>query len=115
MASADPAPASAAGPGPGRMCLLAAVVASVAGCVGMPANGPAQESTASAAASAPAVNFIGPFPSGPTPGGDPAQIVQGFLLASASYPTYTIGRGVPGQLGQPNWNPGWAVRVYSDA
>ena len=30
----------------GRMCVLAAVVASVAGCVGMPDSGPAQEFTA---------------------------------------------------------------------
>jgi hypothetical protein len=98
----------------GRMCLLAAVVASVAGCVGMPANGPAQESTAAPQASAPAVNFIGPFPSGPKPGGDPSQIVQGFLLASASYPTYTIAEDYLVSSASQAWNPGWAVRVYSD-
>ena len=98
----------------GRMCVLAAVVASVAGCVGMPANGPAQESTAAPQASAPAVNFIGPFPSGPKPGGDPSQIVQGFLLASASYPTYTIAEDYLVSSASQAWNPGWAVRVYSD-
>ena len=98
----------------GRMCVLAAVVASVAGCMGMPANGPAQESTAAPQASAPAVNFIGPFPSGPKPGGDPSQIVQGFLLASASYPTYTIAEDYLVSSASQAWNPGWAVRVYGD-
>ena len=75
-----------------RMCVLAAVVASVAGCVGMPSNGAAVKATASPQSPAPDVNFIGPHPSGPQPGGDPSQIVQEFLLASASYPTYGVAK-----------------------
>jgi hypothetical protein len=94
--------------------VLAAAVASVAGCVGMPANGPAQESSAGPQNSVPAVNFIGPFPAGPRPGGDPSQIVQGFLLASASYPTYTTAEQYLVSSASQAWNPGWAVRVYGN-
>ena len=62
-----------------RICVLAAAVVSVAGCVGMPSNGPAQEFSASPQSSAPAVNLIGSVPLAPQPGADPSQIVQGFL------------------------------------
>jgi Lipoprotein LpqB beta-propeller domain/Sporulation and spore germination len=54
----------------------------------MPDNGPAAEFTASPQASQPINDFIGLFPSAPTPGATPGQIVQGFLVASANYPTY---------------------------
>jgi hypothetical protein len=94
--------------------VLAAVLASLAGCVGMPANGPAQEATAAPATPAPAANYTGPFPSGPTPGGSPSQIVQGFLLASASYPTYTVAKQYLVPAASRVWDPGWAVRVYQD-
>jgi Lipoprotein LpqB beta-propeller domain/Sporulation and spore germination len=96
------------------MGVLAAAVAALAGCVGMPGNGPAQQSTTAPQASTPAVNFIGPFPSGPRPGGDPSQIVQGFLLASASYPIYSIATEYLASSATQTWNPGGAVRVYSD-
>ena len=71
-----------------RACLLTAAVASLAGCVGMPNNGPATEFTASPEASQPNSDFIGLFPSAPPLGGSPSQIVQGFLVASANYPAY---------------------------
>ncbi len=64
------------------------MVAALAGCVGMPDNGPATEFTASPPSSQPNNDFIGLFPSAPPPGGSPWQIVQGFLVASANYPTY---------------------------
>jgi hypothetical protein len=107
-------PARRRWPGLARMGVLAAALTAVAGCMGMPANGPAEGSTAAPQASAPAVNFIGPFPSGPRPGGDPSQIVQGFLLASASYPIYSIAENYLVSSASQTWNPGWAVRVYSD-
>lgn len=96
-----------------RMCVLAAVVASVAGCVGMPSNGPAEKSTASPQSPAPDVDFIGPHPSGPLPGGSPSQIVQEFLLASASYPTYAVAKEYLAGSASRTWNPGWAVTVFS--
>jgi hypothetical protein len=95
------------------MCVLAALVASVAGCVGMPSNGPAVESTGSPQSPAPDVNFIGPHPSGPQPGGDPSQIVQEFLLASASYPTYAVAKEYLAGSASRTWKPGWAVTVFS--
>jgi hypothetical protein len=96
-----------------RMCVLAAVVASVAGCVSMPSNGAALKATASPQSPAPDVNFIGPHPSGPQPGGDPSQIVQEFLLASASYPTYGVAKEYLIGSASRTWNPGWAVAVFS--
>ena len=96
------------------MCVLAAVAASVTGCVGMPSGGPAGEGPASSASQTPDVNFIGPFPAGPQPGGSPQQIVQGFLLASASYPTYPqIAPQYLVSSAGKKWQPGWAVTVYS--
>ena len=100
--------------GPARLLVLAAAVAALAGCVGMPSNGPVEQSTVAPTASAPAVNFIGPFPSGPRPGGSPSQIVQGFLLASASYPVYSTAEQYLASGASQTWNPGWAVRVYND-
>jgi hypothetical protein len=96
------------------MGVLAAVAVSVAGCVGMPSNGPAVEYTAGPQSPAPNVNFIVPHPSGPQPGGNPSQIVQEFLLASASYPTYAVASEYLDAQAAKTWNPGWAVTVFSD-
>src|ERR1051326_1103868 len=96
-----------------RMCVLAAAVASVAGCVGMPSNGPTQELSASPQSSVPDGNLIGPFPSGPQPGADPSHIVQGFLIASASYPTYTVAQQYLAAPAVKTWRPGSAVTVFS--
>jgi hypothetical protein len=96
-----------------RMCVLAAALASVAGCVGMPSNGPTGQLSASPQTSAPDGNLIGPFPSGPAPNADPSHIVQGFLIASASYPTYTFAQQYLTSSAVKTWNPGFAVNVYS--
>jgi hypothetical protein len=96
-----------------RMCVLAALAVSVTGCVGMPPGGPAGEFTAGAQDTPPDVNLIGPYPAGPLPNGSPSQVVQGFLLASASYPTYRVALQYLVSSAIPKWNPGWAVRVFS--
>jgi Lipoprotein LpqB beta-propeller domain/Sporulation and spore germination len=96
-----------------RMCVLAAVVASVAGCVGMPSNGPVGQFSASPQGTAPDGNIIGVVPSGPQPGEDPSQIVQGFLTASASYPTYSVAQQYLLSSAVKGWNPGFAVTVFS--
>jgi hypothetical protein len=96
-----------------RMCVLAAVVASVAGCVGMPSDGAAGEFNASPQSSAPGVNLIGSVPLGPQPGENPSQIVQGFLIAAASYPTYNAAQLYLTSAAGKEWNPGFAVDVYS--
>ena len=97
-----------------RTCVLAAVVASVAGCVGMPSNGPTEQFSASPQRSAPDANLIGVVPSGPQPGENPSQIVQGFLTASASYPTYNIAQEYLAGSAVKGWNPGFAVTVFSN-
>jgi hypothetical protein len=96
-----------------RMCVLAAVVASVAGCVGMPSNGPAEQLTASPQSSAPEGNLSGPFASGPQPNEDPSHIVQGFLIASASYPTNSVADEYLVSSAVKGWNPDFAVTVFS--
>ena len=86
------------------MCLVAAAVASVAGCVSMPDSGPVGDVTASPQASAPQ-GLIGPFADPPAPGGSPSQIVSGFLVASASYTTSAIAKEyLAGSAGR-QWNP----------
>ena len=97
-----------------RICVLAAAVVSVAGCVGMPSNGPAQEFSASPQSSAPAVNLIGSVPLAPQPGENPSQIVQGFLTAAASYPTYSAARQYLTGSAVKGWKPGLAVNAYQD-
>jgi Lipoprotein LpqB beta-propeller domain/Sporulation and spore germination len=100
------------------MCVLAAVVAavvtSVAGCVTMPSSGLAGEFNASPQSSAPVGNLIGSVPLGPQPGENPSQIVQGFLIAAASYPTYPAAQLYLTSLAVKGWNPGFAVNVYSN-
>jgi Lipoprotein LpqB beta-propeller domain/Sporulation and spore germination len=96
-----------------RMCVLAAAVASVAGCVGMPSNGPAQEFSASPASSAQDGNLIGSVPLGPQPGENPSQVVQGFLTAADSYPLYTVAKEYLTSRAVSSWTPGFAVTVYS--
>jgi Lipoprotein LpqB beta-propeller domain/Sporulation and spore germination len=96
-----------------RMCVLAAVVASVAGCVNMPSNGPAEEFTASPQTSAPEGNLVGVVPSGPQPGENPSQIVQGFLTASASYPSYAVALEYLTSSAVKTWEPSFAVTVFS--
>ncbi len=96
-----------------RMCVLAAVVASATGCVGMPSGGPVSKFTAAPQDTAPDVNLIGPYPAGPLPNGSPSQIVQGFLLASASYPYYKVAWQYLDSKAISNWNPGWAVKVFN--
>jgi hypothetical protein len=95
------------------MCVLAAVVASVAGCVGMPSNGPAVEFSAGPQNSAPEGNLVGVVPAGPQPGEDPSQIVQGFLTASASYPSDTVALEYLVSSAVRTWNPSFAVTVFN--
>jgi len=97
-----------------RICVLAAAVVSVTGCVGMPSNGPAVEFSASPQSSAPAVNLIGSVPLGPQAGENPSLIVQGFLTAAASYPTYSVAQQYLTGSAVKGWKPGLAVNVYRD-
>src|SRR5919201_162789 len=94
-----------------RLCLLAALAASVAGCVGMPNSGSPGTFSATPKNTSPDSDFIGAVPAGPQPGWTPSQIVNGFLNATLSYPAYsTIAQQY---LARPDkdWSPYWSVTV----
>lgn len=91
---------------------LGLAVLSVAGCVGMPNGGPPNQYSVDQNDTGQGQAFIGPYPSAPIPDGSPAQIVQGFLFASASY--YTAG-SVAKEFLTPaaqNWKP-TSVTVFT--
>lgn len=94
--------------------VVAAAVASAAGCMGMPDSGPVGVFSASPQSTAPNQDFVGAFPSGPQVGWNPSQIVQGFLNASASYPVNSaIARQYLVSSAAKTWAPGWSVKVFS--
>ena len=99
-----------------RICVVAAAVAavaSVAGCVGMPSNGPAQEFSASPASGGQDGNLIGSVPLGPQPGETPEEVVEGFLTAAASFPLYNVAEEYLTSSAVKSWKPGFAVTVFS--
>src|SRR6516225_76232 len=95
-----------------RTCLVTGLAASVAGCVGMPNSGSPGTFSATPRDTSQDSNFIGAVPSGPQPDWSPAEIVTGFLNATASFPAYsTIARQYLASSAAKTWNPGWSVRV----
>jgi len=100
-----------------RACGLAAaavaLAGSVAGCVNMPDNGPMGAISATPQSTAAAGNFIEPFPSAPSAGEDPTDIVNGFLVASADYPVNkTIAMAYLTSSAVKTWAPTWSVTVF---
>jgi Lipoprotein LpqB beta-propeller domain/Sporulation and spore germination len=94
--------------------VVAAALACVAGCVGMPDGGPPVEFGANAQATQPPADSIAPIPSQPQPGAIPSQIVEGFLVASASGPTYAgIARQYLAGAASRAWAPSTSVTVIS--
>jgi hypothetical protein len=79
----------------------------------MPSNGPVGVFSASPQSTGQAEDFTGPIPAAPDPSWDPAQVVTGFLAASASYPTFaaTARQYLVGSASR-HWNPGWQVTVF---
>ena len=95
-----------------RACLVSAALASVAGCGGMPDSGPPGTFGATAQDTTPDLNFIGAVPAGPAPDWSPAEVVAGFLNASASYPAYSaIAKQYLVDSAREAWDPGWSVKV----
>jgi hypothetical protein len=94
-----------------RLCLLAALAVSVAGCVGMPNSGSPGTFSATPKNTSQDSDFIGAVPAGPQPGWTPAQIVNGFLNATLSYPAYSA--IAQEYLARPDkkWAPTWSVTV----
>jgi hypothetical protein len=84
-----------------------------AGCATVPTVGPP---VAVAGSSGPAQQFVQPIPPEPSKSWSPRDIVQGFLAASADFPS--VGRPAaalrflaPEQ--RKNWQPSWAVTVVA--
>jgi hypothetical protein len=105
-------------PGRARRWLSASVVtvaaASVAGCVGMPGNGPVGVISASPQSTVAGGNVIQTFPAGPAPGDSPFSIVTGFLAASANPLNAAIAREYLVSAAAKTWKPGWSVTVFSN-
>lgn len=96
---------------PALATLGALVIAalSAAGCVSMPACGPVQSyPVTQQGADAEAQPFIQVQPQAPRPGWNPTQIVQGFLLASESFGTYS---GVAQQYLTPAEQKPWTTKT----
>jgi hypothetical protein len=94
--------------------VITAVVTAVAGCVSMPDSGPVGQISADPQNTVQAGSLIEPVPVGPAQNDSPAEIVTGFLAASAGYPVgdtiaaqYLVSAAVKG------WHPSWAVTVFS--
>jgi Lipoprotein LpqB beta-propeller domain/Sporulation and spore germination len=97
----------------GLAAAAVALAGSVAGCVNMPDNGPMGAISATPQSTAAAGNFIEPFPSAPSAGEDPTDIVNGFLVASADYPVNaTIATAYLTGSAARSWGPGWSVTVF---
>ena len=95
-----------------RACVLTGVAASVAGCVGMPNSGSPGTFGATPQDSTQNSEFIRALPAGPEKTWDPAEIVQGFLNASASYPVYSaVAKQYMVSAAGKKWDPGWTVKV----
>ena len=101
---------------PALATLGAIVVAalSAAGCVSVPSGGPVQSYPVSQqGADTQAQPFIQVQPPSPRSGWNPKQIVQGFLLASASFGTYSqVVNQYLTPAAQKNWKPNWSAIVY---
>ena len=95
-----------------RTCVLAAVAASVAGCVSMPNSGSPGTFSATPKDTSQDSDFIGAVPAGPQSGWGPADIVTGFLNATVSYPAYqTITEQYLASSVPRAWAPNWSVTV----
>lgn len=108
MASATRRPVLAA------LAALLVAALSVTGCVSMPTGGPVQSfPVTQQGAGAQGQPYVQVQPPAPRPGWSPQQIVQGFLLASASFGSYSK---VVQQYLTPDeqklWNTGWSAIVY---
>jgi hypothetical protein len=94
-------------------CGVIAAVLLVTGCVNMPSSGPPSSLQVNQSDTGQNQDYVGPVPAGPGPNWTPAQIVEGFLFASASY--YTAGAIAKEYLtpaAQKTWNTAGSVTVY---
>jgi hypothetical protein len=97
--------------------LLAAVgvLASAAGCVSMPSAGPVLSYTITQGAGAQGQSVLQFVPPSPQPGWSPAQVVQGFLTAGASFAgNQEVARKYLTPAASAAWTPHWRTAVFKD-
>ena len=95
-----------------RTGVLAAAVASLAGCVGMPNSGSPGTFSATPRNTSQDSDFIGAVPAGPQSGWKPSDIVTGYLNSTVSYPAYSaIAEEYLSSPPSKNWAPNWSVTV----
>jgi hypothetical protein len=91
-----------------------AVAVAVGGCATVPTSGPVQQVGVSQVGVSQEQDYSQPIPVGPGPGWSPAEIVAGFLAASASFAgDHQVAREYLDPTAQQHWRPGWAVTVVS--
>jgi Lipoprotein LpqB beta-propeller domain/Sporulation and spore germination len=87
------------------------LAASLAGCVSIPSNGPVQSSTITQGTGGQGQHYLQIVPKPPVKDWRPDQIVQGFLLAAASFGYWQTAREYLTPTAK--WNPSWSAIVYS--
>lgn len=91
-----------------------AIAVSVAGCVSMPSGGPVQSYAITQSPGANSQRYLQFVPQPPEHGWDPAQIVQGFLTASASFADgQQVAREYLTPAASGKWKPSWSAAVFS--
>jgi Lipoprotein LpqB beta-propeller domain len=103
-------------PGAGGRAAVTGLVLAItaAGCATVPTNGPVQQVGSGQAGVSQEQDYPQPIPTGPQPGSNPEDIVDGFLAASASFADdHAVAREYLDPAAQQNWRPGWAVTVVS--
>jgi Lipoprotein LpqB beta-propeller domain/Sporulation and spore germination len=104
-------------PGAGGWVASAAVTAAIAagGCAAVPTSGAVQQFGSAAPAGGSGPGFYSqPIVQPPGPGWLPAEIVEGFIAANASYASNPeVAREYLDPTAQKTWNPRWAVNIVS--
>ena len=98
-----------------RVLLAGAVLSlAVAGCVSMPSGGPVQSYQITQGANEQAQGYLQFVPPSPDPGWTPAQVVQGFLTASASFVgQQRVAREYLTPEASRGWKPGWSATSFA--
>ena len=95
-----------------RTLLGGLTAAALAGCTGVPTNGPVRQVTAHPGRADPGVQ-IAPAPPGPDVSS--AEVVEGFLHAMAAYqPEYAVARAYLTREASERWRPEAGVRIYAE-
>jgi hypothetical protein len=91
-----------------------ALTVSVAGCVSMPSGGPVLSYEITQGSGADSQHYLQFVPQRPGDGWDPAQIVQGFLTASASFVNgQQVAREYLTARASGDWTPAWSAKVFT--